>query len=218
MLAPSRREISPMNRTGHSLLRMRLLLLRHGQSVWNEAGRWQGQADPPLTDLGRQQASQASERIGLVDAIHASPLERAWVTAEIIAASLGVGPVQPEPGLVERFAGEWQGLTRPQIEEAYPGYLKARKRPPGWEPDHKLEDRAMTALGAIAIAHGGAESDSQVLVVGHSGVIYAIETLLGAAHTRLANLGGRWLEFGPAGWKLGERTVLLDNPTIPGQI
>ena len=64
---------------------IRLLLVRHGQSTWNALGRWQGQADPPLTDIGRRQAAEASAAIGAVDAIFSSTLERARVTAEIIA-------------------------------------------------------------------------------------------------------------------------------------
>ncbi len=55
----------------------RLLLVRHGQSEWNAAGRWQGQADPPLTDLGRAQARAAARAIGGVDAVFASDLQRA---------------------------------------------------------------------------------------------------------------------------------------------
>jgi len=50
----------------------RFLLVRHGQSGWNASGRWQGQADPPLTDLGRLQAVHAAAGIGMVDAINAA--------------------------------------------------------------------------------------------------------------------------------------------------
>ena len=55
----------------------RVLLVRHGQSEWNADGRWQGQADPALTDLGRHQALHASRSLGSVDAIVASDLQRA---------------------------------------------------------------------------------------------------------------------------------------------
>jgi broad specificity phosphatase PhoE len=224
------------------LAHMRLFLLRHGQSEWNADGRWQGQADPPLSELGLAQAREAASKVGSVDAILASPLERAWVTASVISEHLGVGPVQQAPGLVERYAGEWQGLTREQIEEQYPGYLAARMRPPGWEPDSVVEERAMGELASIAARYSAASahlpsgagatgasppatSDPRlgdqrptVLVVGHSGVIYAIETLLGAKHSRIANLEGRWFEFGTSGWQLGERLGLLEEPTVPGQL
>ncbi len=101
----------------------RLLLIRHGQSEWNADGRWQGQADPPLTDLGRHQARHAARNLGGGEAIVASDLQRASATALIISAELGVGPVVLEPDLRERDAGEWSGLTRVEIERDWPGYL-----------------------------------------------------------------------------------------------
>ena len=52
-----------------------MLVVRHGQSTWNAEGRWQGQADPPLTELGERQAGDAAERVGMVDAIYASRSE-----------------------------------------------------------------------------------------------------------------------------------------------
>ncbi len=112
-----------------------LLVIRHGQSEWNADGRWQGQENPPLTELGRQQARSAARAVGAIDALFASPLDRAATTAAILSEELGVGPVVTLDGLMERNAGEWQGLTRDDIEEAYPGYLDSGRRPPGWEPD-----------------------------------------------------------------------------------
>src|SRR5262245_20577361 len=58
----------------------RILLVRHGQSEWNAAGRWQGQQDPPLTELGRRQARAAAETIGAIEAVFASDLQRALET------------------------------------------------------------------------------------------------------------------------------------------
>lgn len=194
----------------------RLLLVRHGQSEWNAAGRWQGQADPELTELGSQQAWHASRALGAVDAIFCSPLRRAAATAEIIAGEIGVGPVVTVDGLMERHAGEWQGLTRQEIERGFPGYLAEHRRPPGWEDDRAVVTRAMGALDAIAMATAGA--DPHVLVVAHAGVVFAIEAELGAPWERLANLGGRWLDHDGDRWQLGERVHLLVEETIPDQI
>ncbi|MCP4435340.1 MAG: histidine phosphatase family protein [Actinomycetia bacterium] len=191
-----------------------VLLVRHGQSEWNAAGRWQGQADPELTDLGRQQAGQAARAVGAVDAIFASPLRRAATTAAIIADDIGIGPVVVVDGLMERHAGEWQGLTRAEIEEAFPGFLAAEKRPPGWEDDSLVEQRAFAALDAIALSGAG----DHVLAVAHAGIVYAIERTLGAEWERLANLGGRWLVRDDGGWMLGERVHLLIEETIPDQL
>lgn len=219
----------------------RVLLIRHGQSEWNADGRWQGQADPALTDLGRHQALHASRALGEVDAIVSSDLQRASATAMIISSELGVGPVVLDPDLRERHAGEWQGLTRAEIERAWPGYLGPmppvegtaeaaaapaagvteaggpQRRPPGWEPDEHVVERAVAALVRIheLVAQGDA------LVVTHGGLVYALERLLGAGFVRLPNLGGRWFEVGPEGpVRLGERVLLVDPDelTIPDQI
>lgn len=191
-----------------------LLLVRHGQSEWNADGRWQGQENPPLTDLGREQARTAAAAVGAVDAIYASPLDRATTTAMIIAEQLGIGPVVMSAGLMERHAGEWQGLTRDEIEQQYPGYLSAGTRPPNWEDDDEVEARVLASLDEIAATHPG----GHVLAVAHAGVIFAVERVIGAEWERLANLGGRWLEHGDGRWTIGERVHLLIEETIPDQI
>lgn len=221
----------------------RVLLVRHGQSEWNADGRWQGQADPALTDLGRHQALHASRSLGVVDAIVASDLQRASETALIISGELGVGPLVLDPDLRERHAGEWQGLTRAEIERDWPGYLGPpppiegaaapagaaddggrttddsgpHRRPPGWEPDDQLVERATAALIRIhELVPGG-----DAIAVTHGGLIYALERSLGATFVRLPNLGGRWMEVGPAGpVALGDRVVLVDPDelTVPNQL
>ncbi|MGE3619065.1 MAG: histidine phosphatase family protein [Acidimicrobiia bacterium] len=211
----------------------KVLLVRHGQSEWNALGRWQGQADPPLTGLGRLQARHAARALGAVDAVAASDLQRAAETAAIISGELGVGPVVLEPGLRERDAGEWSGLTRAEIHERWPGYLDAPadehtgfgpapadatpRRPPGWEPDEALRTRASAALARLHAAVGGGE----VVAVTHGGVIYALEALLGASFAPVPNLGARWIVVGPDGpVALGERVVLVDHDelTVPREI
>jgi broad specificity phosphatase PhoE len=187
----------------------RVLLVRHGQSEWNAEGRWQGQADPTLTDLGRLQAR--------VDAVWASDLRRAVETAAIIADHLGVGPVVVDPDLRERDAGEFSGLTRPEIAARYPGFLDDGRRPPGWEPDESLVARALRALRAIAAEVPGGD----VLVITHGGLVYALEQHLGEEFVRLANAEGRWLDVGPGGaLRLGERVLLSapEDTTVPNQI
>jgi broad specificity phosphatase PhoE len=214
----------------------RILLVRHGQSEWNLTGRWQGQTDPPLTDLGRAQAANAARSLGTVDAIWSSDLQRAAETSTIISNELGVGPVVLDPDLRERNAGEWEGLTRAQIDEQYPGYLEpiegtsgegwVPRRPPGWESDDDLAVRVRRAFLRIRDEVGQGE----VLVVAHAGLLYLVERELGADGLRLANLDGRWLDLldtdgdDPARLaglaRLGERISLLapDQVTVPGQI
>ncbi|HEX7136135.1 MAG TPA: histidine phosphatase family protein, partial [Iamia sp.] len=82
---------------------VRLLLVRHGESTWNADGRWQGQADPPLTDRGREQARSAAAGLpGGVDELWSSDLERARVTAELLGAEAGCGPVVVDTAFRER--------------------------------------------------------------------------------------------------------------------
>lgn len=193
----------------------RLLLVRHGQSEWNAAGRWQGQADPPLSDFGRIQARHAAAAVGGVDAVYASTLGRAVETATIIGTQLGVGPVLVEHDLRERNAGEFSGLTRIEIEDRFPGYLAEGRRPPGWESDELLLARASAALLRIA-----ADAGDEVLVVTHGGVIMTLEVHLGLERRRCANLGGRWFDVSPDGIVPGGHVDLLHGAeiTVPDQI
>ena len=194
----------------------RVLLVRHGQSEWNATGRWQGQADPPLSDLGRRQAREAARAIGAVDAVWSSDLQRAAETAAIISADIGVGPVVLDPDLRERDAGEYSGLTRAQIEERFPGYLADHRRPPGWEPDEHLLARALRVVHEIAATVPGGD----VLAVTHGGLVYTLEAHLGASHARLANTEGRWIAVDRERLRLGDRILLADpdDLTVPEQI
>jgi broad specificity phosphatase PhoE len=193
---------------------LNVLLARHGQSEWNAVGRWQGQADPPLSDLGRAQAAGAATLLGSFDAIIASDLDRALTTAMIIAENLGVGPVLVEAAFRERHAGEYQGLTRDEIEAQFPGNLDAGIWPPGWEPDADVLFRVADALERVKAEIGTGD----VLIISHGGVIYSLEGHHGASHERIANLGARWFHHDDRGWRLGDRVQLSpDNVTIENQ-
>ena len=157
----------------------RLLIVRHGESTWNAQSRWQGQADPPLSPLGEQQAEEAAERlaeIASITVVWTSDLVRARRTAELIASRLGVDGVRDEPRLRERDVGSWSGLTRAEIEERWPGYLAARRSPPDFEGDAQL--LARTRAGLLAAVDGRRTGD--LLVVTHGGVVRTIERSLGA--------------------------------------
>lgn len=194
----------------------RVLLVRHGQSEWNASGRWQGQADPPLTGLGRAQAVEAARAIGAVDAVWASDLARAAETAVIVAEALGVGPVVLDTDLRERDAGEWSGLTRDEIDQRYPGYLAGGTRPPGWEPDPALLTRALRVVARIGREVPGGD----VVAITHGGLIYVLEQHLGAEFARIANVEGRWVTVDGDTLRLGDRLLLAEpeDVTVPGQI
>ena len=73
----------------------RLLLLRHAESEWNAQGRWQGQADTPLTERGRRHAAEAGPLLATFEMLVSSDLRRARQSAEIIAAGAGITPRSP---------------------------------------------------------------------------------------------------------------------------
>ncbi|MCY4422756.1 MAG: histidine phosphatase family protein [Acidimicrobiaceae bacterium] len=181
-----------------------LLVVRHAESVWNLEGRWQGQADPPLSEPGAAQARLAARSIGDVGCIVSSDLRRAASTAEIIAETLGIGPVTIDAGWRERDVGRWQGLTTAQIESQYPGALGAGDYPPGWESNESLLDRVSAAIRRTAarVASGN------VLVVSHAGIIYTLEQHFGCDFERIGNLGGRRLLVQSGEVSLRERIAL----------
>jgi probable phosphoglycerate mutase len=188
----------------------RIVLVRHGQSTWNADGRWQGQADPPLSALGEAQAAAAAAACPLVDAVIASDLLRARRTAEIIAASRSFGPVRVEPRLRETFTGEWTGLTRDEIDEQWPGWLAADRRPSGFEAWEAVAERASGALHDLHTTHTG----QTVLAVAHAGVIRAIERGLDVLGTVPKNLGGRWFEVNGGGLVPRDVVVLIDHSRV----
>ena len=155
------------------------LLVRHGETDWNRDRRFQGHADPPLNETGREQArTLASELAGeSLDAVYTSDLARANETAEIIARRLGV-PVVVDAELREIDVGEWQGLTWPEIEERFPdGVRNWHERGHGWERGETydaLGERVVRALGRIGAEHPA----GRILIVGHGGTVRSVRALI----------------------------------------
>jgi broad specificity phosphatase PhoE len=176
-----------------------LILIRHGESVWNVEGRWQGQADPPLSERGRSQARDAVQRIAGLEpeALYSSTLRRAHETALILGRGIDLEP-RVEPRLREFNVGVWSGLTKPEIEQRWPGqyarfsFRELDFRPGGGESPRELMARVHQALDEIAHRHAG----QRVLLVSHGGVA---KSLSGSG---LENLGALHLRRGEAGrWK-----------------
>ena len=189
----------------------RILLVRHGQSTWNADGRWQGRADPPLSDLGVRQAEVAAETVEEfgITRIWASPLVRANQTAGIIASGLGL-EVANDARLMERDAGDWTGKTRAEIEEGWPGFLDGGQRPPGFETDDVLHERALAAMGDV-----GRGAREPVVVVSHGGLIRVVERALGSEPHSVPNLGGLDIRRSADGsLELVGRIVLIDAHAV----
>jgi glucosyl-3-phosphoglycerate phosphatase len=183
----------------------RLLVLRHAQSVWNASGLFQGWSDAPLSELGERQAGNAGRalaRRGVSPGIVAcSDLARARRTAELIASETGYeGEMLVDSGLREQDLGDWNGLTRPEIEASWPNQLAERDRGrlldvPGGEDGAVFADRSLAAVLRVAGACLAAGAEEAV-AVSHGGVIVVLERalLLGAEGRRHPNLSGWWVE------------------------
>ncbi|MEY2581301.1 MAG: glucosyl-3-phosphoglycerate phosphatase [Ilumatobacteraceae bacterium] len=187
-----------------------LLVVRHGQSEWNAVGRWQGHADPALTELGRRQAFVAASVIGAVDGIISSDLLRAAETAAIISQQLGVGPVMVDERLRERAAGEWTGLTRVEIDKGWPGWVDEGHRPVGFEDPDSVLERVEAAFETISATTTG----GSFLVVTHGGVVRALARSHGLDDVPIANLAGLTLRVSESGHVFGERISLLDGEVV----
>jgi broad specificity phosphatase PhoE len=174
-----------------------LLLVRHGLSQWNAAGRWQGWADIPLAEAGEAQAREARPAVAALDltAVVHSGMRRTERTAEILVEGLGL-PIEVDPGLKEYDVGEWSGLTRPEIEARWPGALDAwfegrLPATPGGESREHFANRLVDAVRRVALTHPG----GTVLCVTHGGAVGALQRVLsdGRLGPRIGNLSGRWV-------------------------
>jgi len=159
------------------LLDATLVLVRHGESEFIVEGRFQGQADTPLSATGLRQAALVAERLAhpydppalpvptgpLREIVH-SPLRRTAQTAEAILTQMrGAPPARPEPGLLEIGQGEWEGLHRDEITARYGEILAQWRRTPmtAWAPGgesiSQVQARLRPALAGILarLAEGG---------------------------------------------------------------
>lgn len=165
-----------------------LVLLRHGQTEWNHAGRMQGHADVHLDEVGRAQAlavGQALADRGFATIV-SSDLARAHDTAMAVSDVVGV-PVVIDERLREINVGSWAGLTRAQIEEEYPDfaahYAAGRdfRRSEEGETVAEMVARALPAIEEVIAAHQG----QRVLVVAHGFLLARLlETMLGVSGPR----------------------------------
>lgn len=147
---------------------MLLYLVRHGETDWNLQRRIQGATDIPLNETGREQARRAGRLLAQRrwDAVIASPLSRAYDTASIIAAELGLPAPTTDDRLVERRYGDAEGLEVTEVDRRYPGSTHV----PGREDREDVAKRALEALVEIGEANHG----KAVIVVSHGGLIRSV--------------------------------------------
>jgi len=162
---------------GKVMSNVRFLLVRHGETTWNQENRWQGQADVPLSDAGRAQARLLAQRL-LADgrqfhAIYASDLCRAFETAEILGETLRILP-NPDIGWREMNIGVWSGLTTTEVIERHTQEwerLRAGEDLPrgGGETFAQFQSRLLQSAQRLAQRHNG----EQVVIVTHGGAVRA---------------------------------------------
>jgi len=185
-----------------------LLLIRHAESSWNALGRWQGHGDPPLSDRGRAQANALARELAseTIDVLVSSDLRRAAETAAILGEARGLRP-ELNPRLRELDLGDWEGLTRDEIERKAGNALRRFDagdldvRPGGGENLREIEQRAFSIVAELVDAHPG----RRLAVVTHLGVIRA---LLGESCGFARGVGtgsvpsGPGAEFDNASWRI----------------
>ncbi len=156
--------MSRQNRTG------KLLLVRHGQTQANIDQVWHGHTDTPLTELGQRQAQRLGAHfhhyLSDIDAIYASPLQRARITAEQIAAVSGIS-LTLDPRLIEQGVGDWEGRSFKELRDElgfFSGLMRDQHHSaPGGESRHQVTTRFVTAVEEFQRNHPG----QNIVVVAH---------------------------------------------------
>jgi broad specificity phosphatase PhoE len=201
---------------------MRLLLVRHGETVGNILRQLQGD-DDPLTERGRRQAREVAAYLagrGDVRALYASPLIRAFETAQVIGAAVGLAP-QPRPGLAEINVGAVAGLTFDEWGTRFPEQLQLFRADgvsfawPGGESGRDIATRTAAEIEwliarhrdepgvACVVSHGGALAWSIVHLLREPGDRWPRE------HMRIANCAVSEVELDPERWLAGEPATFL---------
>ncbi|MDX9863269.1 MAG: histidine phosphatase family protein [Anaerolineaceae bacterium] len=148
-----------------------LWLVRHGQTDWNVVRRFQGNSDTCLNDTGIAQAQTLAAALDgqSFAALYASPLRRAFQTAEALAERLQLS-IQVDEDLVEACHGDWEGMLWSDIKDQYPELMAQRSldpvntRPPGdGETVAEVAVRMTAAAARIAQRH----PQEKVLIASH---------------------------------------------------
>lgn len=150
-----------------------IYLVRHGETEWNNSGKYQGQTDVPLNEKGLLQAAQCYEALKDVhfDYVLSSDLSRAYITAKTIIGKRPV-PIKQDKRLREIDFGDWESLTYDEIDERWPNAIFNMYRHPesvriqGGESFKDVQNRAWDSLLECIEA---SEDNSTILLVAHGG-------------------------------------------------
>jgi broad specificity phosphatase PhoE len=190
---------------------VRVVLVRHGETEHNRGQLTLGRADVPLNDRGRLQAAAiAASFTRRPAAVYSSPLGRCRETADAIAVATS-SKVIVEPELIEMDVGEMEHLTREELRQRHPEFLRlwmedpSTVRMPGGETLEEVQDRAWGFLERVSGEFRSGGESGDVVAVTHNFVILTLvcRTLglpLAGMRRFRAGVGSRTeLEMGPAG-------------------
>jgi probable phosphoglycerate mutase len=186
-----------------------LVVVRHGETVWNLDGRQQGHLDSPLTELGVRQAEALASalRSAHCRALYSSDLGRAAQTAAIVGRALGLQVVTDER-LRERHLGILQGRTMADFEREHPDHYALLRGSdpdyaiPGGESARQRHERCVACAEEVARRHTG----QSIVLVTHGGPLGSLMrhalglplagprrfSLLNASINTFAFKGGEW--------------------------
>jgi len=184
----------------------KVILVRHGETVWNQEGRFLGQSDLVLNEKGGIQAQEAADLLvgEKIDLVFSSDLLRALITSRAIA-SIHNTPVRIIPSLREINFGDWEGLTFKEIKTRDPALLNEwledpfKVRIPGGETAQEVWCRVIGAWNSIS--DGAADQDT-VVIVAHGGPLRLL-----LCHLTGVDSSRQW-EFN---LRHGEALVLVKN-------
>lgn len=157
-----------------------VLIVRHGETDHNQNGIYQGRLDVVLNDQGLEQAAKLGQWLSgryHINQLYSSPLQRAYTTAEAIAAGQVAKDIVMDDELQEIDVGEWEGMSAPQAQEASPDVWDRlqsdalyTRRPEG-ESYWDLYKRVASCLERIVAQHGDEET---ICLTTHGGCIRVI--------------------------------------------
>ncbi|GGY25072.1 histidine phosphatase family protein [Paludibacterium paludis] len=205
--------------------KVRVCMVRHGETAWNAERRLQGQTDIPLNITGEEQAERLARTLrhqGLsFDAVYSSDLSRALATARPVAQWQNL-PLNTAPALRERHFGLFQGLTYEEAAERHPeAYARYARREPDFTPENgesllAFQARVTGFMHACARQHPG----QTLFIVCHGGVLdiaYRLATGMELSKKRdftIPNAALNWLEYANGSWRLerwGDESHLAES-------
>lgn len=152
----------------------KLILIRHGRTLWNSSGKFQGQSDVQLSSEGIEQAQKLAKNfpVNHIDKVYSSNLTRAFATGKIIAEKFNV-PIEIDKRLCEISFGDWEGMTYDEIHEKWPNEIETMFSSPdvltmpNGESFFDVQQRGIEALWDIVNKH----PNETIAITAHGGIL-----------------------------------------------